>query len=112
MACHSNHNDDTNSSQHQGGHGGKMALLMALCCLAPLALILAVTVFGISFSGVLSFAAVLLCPLMMIFMMGGGHGHGSVEPRGSGLFQPVFRVPMDNPPRKAQTRPGGRSEGT
>lgn len=30
MACHSNHNDGTNSSQQQGGgQGGKMALLMA-----------------------------------------------------------------------------------
>ena len=61
-----------------------MGLLMALCCLAPLALILAVTVFGLPFSGVLSFAAVLLCPLMMVFMMGGGHGHGSAEPTTSG----------------------------
>ena len=85
MACHSNHNDDTNSSQQQGGgHGARMGLLMALCCLAPLALILAVTVFGVPFSGILSFAVLLLCPLMMVFMMAGGHGHGSAEPNNSG----------------------------
>ena len=95
MACHSNHTDDTNSSQRHGGHGGRMGLLMALCCLAPLALILAVTVFGLPFSGVLSFAAVLLCPLMMVFMMGGGHGHGSAEPTASGepLNADAERVP-------------------
>ena len=85
MACHSNHNDDTNSSQQQGGvHDARMGLLMALCCLAPLALILAVTVFGVPFSGILSFAVLLLCPLMMVFMMAGGHGHGSAEPNNSG----------------------------
>lgn len=54
-----------------------MGLLMLLCCLAPLAAIAAVTIFGVPFSGVLSFAVVLLCPLMMLFMMFGGHGHGS-----------------------------------
>ena len=81
MACHSNHNDDTNSSQqqHGGGHGGKMAVLMALCCLLPLAGLLAVTVFGVPWSGLLSLAFVLACPLMMVFMMAGGHGHGSAQ---------------------------------
>jgi DUF2933 family protein len=95
MASYSNH-DDTNSSQQQsGGHGGRMGLLMALCCLAPLALILAVTVFAIPFSGILSFAALLLCPLMMVFMMAGGHGHGSQEPTrpGEPLNPEAGRVP-------------------
>ena len=55
-------------------------LLMALCCLIPLALIAAVSIFGFSLgslSGLLPYALVLLCPLMMIFMMRGmGHEHG------------------------------------
>jgi hypothetical protein len=50
---------------------------MALCCLAPLAGIFAVTVLGVPLNNLFSFALVLLCPLMMVFMMGGGHGHAS-----------------------------------
>lgn len=60
---------------------GKHLLLMLICCLVPLALILAVSVFGVSLgglSGLLPYALVLLCPLMMIFMMRGmGHDHGA-----------------------------------
>jgi hypothetical protein len=85
MSCHSSHssndNNNTNSGQEQtGGHGGKMGLLMALCCLAPLAGIFAVTVLGVPLNSLFSIALVLLCPLMMVFMMGGGHGHASAEP--------------------------------
>jgi hypothetical protein len=81
MGCHApSNNTDTNPGQRQhGSHGGAMGLLMALCCLAPLAIILAVTALGVPFSGILSFAAVLLCPLMMVFMMAGDRGHGSAE---------------------------------
>ena len=52
-------------------------LIMLACCLIPLALLLAVGVFGFtlgSLSPLLPYALVLLCPVMMFFMMRGmGH---------------------------------------
>ena len=72
-------NADSTSVQHQHGSGGRMGLLMLLCCLGPVAAILAVTVFGVPFSGVITVALFLLCPLMMVFMMSGGHGHVAAE---------------------------------
>ncbi len=60
---------------HDHSNGmGKHMLLMLICCLVPIALILAVSALGISLgplSGLLPYALVLLCPLMMIFMMRG-----------------------------------------
>jgi len=56
-----------------------MGLLMLLCCLAPIAAILAITVFGVPFNGVITVALFVLCPLMMVFMMTGGHGQGAAE---------------------------------
>ena len=50
--------------------------LMLACCLAPISAILAVTVFGWQLNTVLTTALVLACPLMMVFMMMGGHSHG------------------------------------
>jgi hypothetical protein len=51
----------------------KGMLMMALCCGAPLLLILAITLFGISLAGVggslLFFVVLLACPLGMYFMM-------------------------------------------
>jgi Protein of unknown function (DUF2933) len=52
----------------------KHLVIMLACCLVPLALIVAVSVLGISLgplSALLPYALVLLCPLMMIFMMRG-----------------------------------------
>jgi hypothetical protein len=63
------------STDHHPGSGSHM-WLMLLCCLVPIALFAGVAGLGIPFSGVLSFAVFLLCPLMMFFMMR-GHGHGS-----------------------------------
>ncbi len=60
---------------HEHSNGmGKHMLLMLICCLVPIALIVAVSVLGLSFgplSALLPYALVLLCPLMMIFMMRG-----------------------------------------
>ncbi|MBI4785997.1 MAG: DUF2933 domain-containing protein [Chloroflexi bacterium] len=60
---------------------GKHMLLMLICCLVPLGLILAVSVFGLSLGPLQAFAPyllVLLCPIMMFFMMRGmGHDHGA-----------------------------------
>ncbi|MBI5029279.1 MAG: DUF2933 domain-containing protein [Chloroflexi bacterium] len=62
---------------------GKHMLLMLICCLVPLGLIIAVSTFGLSLgglSGLLPYALVLMCPLMMIFMMRGmGHDHGASD---------------------------------
>lgn len=69
---------------HDNSQGmGKHMLLMLVCCLVPLALILAVSVFGLSFGALqplVPFALALMCPLMMIFMMRGmGHDHGASD---------------------------------
>jgi hypothetical protein len=40
-------------------------------CLVPIAAIIAIGVFGLSSSALLTLALVVLCPLMMLFMMGG-----------------------------------------
>ncbi len=88
---------------HSGGGMGKHMLLMLLCCLIPLLLIVAVGTFGLSLGplqGLLPYALVLMCPLMMIFMMRGmgsmgqgaegdrGHHHADA-PRG----QPPKQIP-------------------
>ncbi len=58
---------------HDPSNGmGKHTLLMVVCCLVPLALIGAVSVFGISLGALtplISYAAALLCSLMMIRML-------------------------------------------
>lgn len=67
---------------HDNSQGmSKHVLIMLVCCLVPIALIVAVSVFGFSLGSLtplLPFALALMCPLMMIFMMRGmGHDHGS-----------------------------------
>lgn len=69
---------------HDNSQGmGKHMLLMLACCLIPIALIVAVSVFGLSLGALtplLPYALVLLCPIMMIFMMRGmGHDHGAAD---------------------------------
>jgi hypothetical protein len=69
------HASSTNNTAH--GHGSSWHMwLMLACCLVPIALFAGVAAFGIPFSGVLSFAVFLLCPMMMVFMMR-GHGNAS-----------------------------------
>lgn len=69
-------------------HGmGKHMLLMAVCCLVPLALVAAVGVFGLSLGalqGLVPYVAALMCPLMMVGMMwmmmrNQGDGHSAHE---------------------------------
>lgn len=59
--------------KHNHSHGmGKHMLLMAICCLVPLALVGAVGVFGLSLGplqGLVPYVAALMCPLMMVGMM-------------------------------------------
>ncbi len=47
----------------------KHMLLMLLCCLVPLAALLAVAVFNIPLNTVVRTALVLFCPLAMLLMM-------------------------------------------
>lgn len=55
---------------HQAGKSGiKHMLLMLLCCLVPLAAILAVAVFNIPLNTVVRTALVLFCPVAMLLMM-------------------------------------------
>lgn len=69
---------------HDNSQGmSKHLLIMLACCLIPIALILVVSVFGLSLGplqALLPYALVLLCPLMMIFMMRNmGHEHGAAD---------------------------------
>jgi Protein of unknown function (DUF2933) len=72
------------------GSGSSRHLWVMLAgCLALAAAIFAVGVLGLPFTAVLTFAVVLLCPLMMLTMMG-GHDHASA-PRGNGSSVPEDR---------------------
>ncbi len=85
---------------HSGGGMGKHMLLMLICCLVPLLLIGAVGTFGLSLGplqGLVPFVAALMCPLMMIFMMGGmmrgqggNHSHHHVD---APHRQPTKQIP-------------------
>jgi uncharacterized membrane protein len=52
----------------------KHALLMAACCLIPIGLIMAITVFAIPVSSITPVVIALICPVMMLLMMRGMHG--------------------------------------
>jgi hypothetical protein len=68
-----NHDNSQGMSKHM--------LIMLVCCLVPIALIVAVSLFGFSLGSLtplLPYALALMCPLMMIFMMRGmGHDHST-----------------------------------
>ena len=81
-----NHTSSANSAAHSHGSGWHM-WLMLLCCIVPIALFAAVATLGIPFSGVLSFAVFLFCPLMMVFMMR-GHGNTSETVSSDGVHTP------------------------
>ena len=56
----------------------KHMLLMLVCCLVPIAGIIAISTLSIQVTSVVQIALVLMCPLMMLVMMltMGDHGHG------------------------------------
>ncbi len=73
MNCHGNNN--TGENKNGNGHKGHIAhmLMMALCCGAPILIVLLLPLIGrIGGEGVsrtLAWIAPFLCPLMMIFML-------------------------------------------
>ncbi len=59
--------------EHSQSGMSRHMLIMVLCCLIPMAAIVAIAAFGISLTGVLRYALVLICPLgfaLMMLMMG------------------------------------------
>ncbi|MBI5034811.1 MAG: DUF2933 domain-containing protein [Chloroflexi bacterium] len=62
-----------NHNHSQGAQAwAKHMLLMLICCLVPIGLVAAVSVFGLSLGplqGLLPYVAALMCPVMMIGMM-------------------------------------------
>ncbi len=59
----------------------KHTMIMALCCLVPLAAIFMVSVLGIPLTSLGTVALVLLCPLMHVLMMRGmGHSGARGQP--------------------------------
>lgn len=73
MNCHGN--NDNNNGNANGKHKGHLShmLMMALCCGAPILILLAVPLLikngSTGLAGTLSLIAPFLCPLMMVFMM-------------------------------------------
>jgi hypothetical protein len=65
--------DAPSACQMQGKGWLKRGLMMAICCAAPLAVVGAIALFGLSLgalaSGFFSIAALLACPLGMYLMM-------------------------------------------
>jgi hypothetical protein len=54
----------------------KHLLLMAACCLIPIAAIIAIGALAIPVSAITPVLIAVICPLMMLFMMRGmGHDH-------------------------------------
>jgi uncharacterized membrane protein len=91
---------------HDHSNGmGKHMLLMLICCLVPIALILAVSVLGISLgplSALLPYVLALMCPLMMIFMM-----RGMMQGQGADHSQHHVDAPRTTPtPRIASNANG------
>ncbi|MFT8502545.1 MAG: hypothetical protein ABF702_11525 [Lacticaseibacillus paracasei] len=68
---HSNGDNQNGKKGHAGGHIGHL-LMMALCCGAPLILLLVIPLLGTSLPGVkavLLFILPFICPIMMIGML-------------------------------------------
>lgn len=86
MNCCGNHDHDNQSHDNHSTHGTHQHnhnLMMAVCLIIPIAVIIGLFFTG-GFSGsnsLLILAAVLICPLMHLFMMpammkkGNGHHH-------------------------------------
>lgn len=77
------HRDESCHSQPNPKHSGLLhMLMMAVCCLVPLAGALVLSQLG--YGNAASFLMLLLCPLMHLFMM---RGHGSKKEEGGNAEQ-------------------------
>lgn len=75
--------DTENRSQTCPKHSGiKHVLMMAACCMVPLAGALILN--RMDYGGAASFMVMLLCPLLHIFMMRGMHGGKTEQNNNSG----------------------------
>jgi hypothetical protein len=64
--------------------GNRRLWITLLFCVAPLAILAAVFVFGIPVSRVILWALILLCPLSHLLHGHGGHNHGqTLQSRGN-----------------------------
>ena len=72
MNCHGNHNNNNNQNKKHKGHMSHM-LMMALCCGAPLIILLVVPFLinngGAAIAKPLATIAPFICPIMMVFMI-------------------------------------------
>lgn len=81
MKCCENNNQNNQGQNHNHKHKGHMShmLMMALCCGAPVILLLIIPLLGSRLPGLRGFLTTItpfICPLMMIMMipmMFGGH---------------------------------------
>lgn len=91
-------NENRQKHTHRGGHMSHM-WMMALCCGAPIIILLAVLLLGSSLPGLkiaLLSIAPFLCPIMMIPMM---FMHGRQENKGDGKKPDDQIGSMKNPER-------------
>lgn len=66
---------------HSPADHGRHWLLMLACCLAPVAIILALPVLGIQLTGLLAYAPAAICAgLMALMMFGMRHGDAPATP--------------------------------
>lgn len=74
MKCCENKNNENQEQNHNHSHKGHMShmLMMALCCGAPVILLLIIPLLGSRFSGLRGFLTTItpfICPLMMVMMI-------------------------------------------
>ncbi|RYL87516.1 DUF2933 domain-containing protein [Sporolactobacillus sp. THM19-2] len=70
---HENHNQGNNNLDHHGTHNHNHSLMMAICFIIPIAVVVGLFLTGgvAGSANLLILAAVLICPLMHLFMMPG-----------------------------------------
>ena len=73
MNCYNN-NENDNTDKKNKAHKGHMShmWMMALCCGAPIILLVIISLLGVSFSGIrasLIWILPFICPIMMVFMI-------------------------------------------
>lgn len=75
MQCHTNGNSNTKETSMSE----RIRQYWSLCLGGGALLLIAIKVFAIPLSTIVTFGIFLLCPLMHIFMMGHDHDHGQKQ---------------------------------